>query len=44
MRARRSVVGRPGWATVTELTIAAISVPEESVLSLEELGLLLPSN
>jgi RES domain-containing protein len=29
---------------VTELTIAAIAVPEGSVMSLEELGLLLPTN
>lgn len=38
------VVSRPGWSTVAELTIAAIAVPEGSVLSLEELGLLLPTN
>jgi hypothetical protein len=38
------VVSRPGWATVAELTIAAIAVPEGSVLSLEDLGLLLPTN
>lgn len=38
------MVRRPGWATVAELTIAAIAVPEGSVLSLEELGLLLPTN
>ena len=29
---------------MAELTIAAIAVPEGSVLSLEELGLLLPTN
>ena len=38
------MVNRPGWATVAELTIAAITVPEGSVLSLEELRLLLTSN
>ncbi len=38
------MVNHPGWATVAELTIAAIAVPEGSVLSLEELGLLLTSN
>jgi RES domain-containing protein len=38
------VVSRPGWGTVAELTIAAIAVPEGSVLSLKELGLLLPTN
>ena len=35
---------RPGWATLAELTIAAIAVPEGSILSLEELGLQLPTN
>ena len=35
---------RPGWATVADITIAAIAVPEGSVVSLEELGLLLPTN
>jgi RES domain-containing protein len=38
------VVSRPGWSTVGELTIAAIAVPEGSVVSLEDLGLLLPTN
>ena len=38
------VVSRPGWSTLAELTIAAIAVPEGSVMSLEELGLLLPTN
>ena len=38
------VVSRPGWGTVAELTIAAIALPEGSVLSLEELRLLLPTN
>jgi RES domain-containing protein len=38
------VVSRPGWSTVAELTVAAIAVPEGSVVSLEELGLLLPTN
>ena len=35
---------RPGWATVADITIAAIAVPEGSVVSLEELGLQLPTN
>ena len=38
------MVSRPGWATVAELTIAAIAVPAGSVVSLEELGLQLPTN
>jgi hypothetical protein len=38
------VVSRPGWSNLAELTIAAIAVPEGSVLSLEDLGLLLPTN
>lgn len=38
------VVSRPGWTTLVELTIAAIAVPEGSVVSLDDLGLLLPTN
>ena len=38
------VVSRPGWGTVIELTIAAIAVPEGSVASMNDLGLLLPTN
>lgn len=38
------VVSRPGWDTLEELTIAAIAVPEGSIVSLEEIGLLLPTN
>ena len=38
------VVSRPGLANLAEITIAAIAVPEGSVASLEELGLLLPTN
>ena len=38
------MVSRPGWATVAELTIAAIAVPAGSVVSLDELGLQLPTN
>ena len=38
------VVSRPGWTTLAELTIAAIAVPEESVVSPDDLGLLLPTN
>lgn len=38
------VVSRPGWSTVTEILVAAIEVPEGSVVSLDDLGLLLPTN
>ena len=38
------VVSRPGWSTVAELTIAAIEVPDGTVVSLNDLGLLLPTN
>ena len=38
------VVARPGWATVSELTIAAIDVPDGSVLDLADLAITLPSN
>jgi RES domain-containing protein len=38
------VVSRPGWSSLEELTIAAIEVPEGSVVNLEDLGLLLPTN
>lgn len=38
------VVSRPGWSNLTELTIAAIALPEGSVVSLEDLDLLLPTN
>ena len=38
------VAARPGWDTVTELTIAGIEVSDGSVLDLSELGIILPSN
>lgn len=38
------VVARPGWNTVSELTIAAIEVPDGSVLDLADLAITLPSN
>ena len=38
------VAARPGWDTVTELTIAGIEVPGGSVLDLSDLGIVLPSN
>ena len=38
------VVSRPGWQTVTELTIAALAVPEGSVVDLDDLGMILPTN
>lgn len=43
-RAILEVVSRPAWPTVAELTIAAIPASEGSVLSLNNLGLLLPTN
>lgn len=38
------VAARPGWNSVTELTIAVINVPDGTVLDLADLGLVLPSN
>jgi len=38
------VVSRPGWETVNELIIAVISIPDESVVGLDDLGLVLPTN
>jgi RES domain-containing protein len=38
------VASRPGWSSLAEIMIAAIAVPEGSVVSLEDLGLLLPTN
>lgn len=38
------VAARPGWDTVTELTIAAIEVPHGTVFNLQDLGIVLPSN
>ena len=38
------VAARPGWDTVTELNIAAIEVPDGTVLDLLDLGIVLPSN
>lgn len=38
------VVARPGWSTVAELTIAAIEVPDGSIVDLSDLGIVLPSN
>ena len=37
-------VARPGWNTVSELTIAAIEVPDGSVVDLADLAITLPSN
>src|SRR5215831_4236084 len=37
-------VVRPGWSTVKELTIATIEVPNGSIVGLDEIGLVLPSN
>jgi RES domain-containing protein len=38
------VVSRPGWSHLTELTIAAIEVPERSIVDLDDLDFLLPTN
>lgn len=38
------VAARPGWDTVTGLTIAAIEVLDGTVLDLSDLGIVLPSN
>ncbi len=38
------VAARPGWDTVSELTIAAIQVPDGTVVDLDDLGIVLPSN
>ena len=38
------VAARPGWDTVSELTIAAIAVPDGTVFDLGELEIVLPSN
>lgn len=38
------VVARPGWASVTELVVAAIEVPDGAVVNLADLGITLPGN
>ena len=38
------VVARPGRNTVKELTIASIEVPDGSIVDLDDLGIVLPSN
>jgi RES domain-containing protein len=38
------VVGRPGWETVAELTIAAVEVPDGSIVKLSDVAITLPSN
>ena len=38
------VVSRTSWSAVAELTVATIHVPEGSIVSLEDLDLLLPAN
>lgn len=38
------VAARPGWETVTELIIAAIEVPDGTIVNLSDLGIILPSN
>jgi RES domain-containing protein len=38
------VVSRPGWSGIKELTIAVLEIPDGSVVDLEDLNLLLPTN
>ncbi len=38
------VAARPGWDSVSELTIAAIEVPDRTVVDLSDLSIVLPSN
>lgn len=38
------VVARPGWNAVKELTIASIEIPDGSIVGLDDLGIVLPSN
>ena len=38
------IVARPGWETVDELTVAAIEVPDDSIVGLRDLALVLPTN
>lgn len=38
------VVARPGWQLVSELTVAAIEVPDGSVVDLDDLRITLPAN
>lgn len=38
------IVARPGWETVVELNVAAIDVPEGSIVDLDHLAITLPSN
>ena len=38
------IVARPGWETVVELNVAAIEVPDGSIVDLDDLAITLPSN
>ena len=38
------VVARPGWETVDEITVAAIDVPNDAIVGLADLGIVLPAN
>ncbi|MDQ2778773.1 MAG: RES domain-containing protein [Pseudomonadota bacterium] len=38
------VAARPGWDSLTELWVAAIELPDASVVDLDTLGIVLPSN
>lgn len=38
------IVVRPGWESVAELNVAAIEVPEGSIVNLDDLAITLPSN
>lgn len=38
------VAVRPGWETIREVLIATIEIPDDSLVDLEDLGIVLPSN
>jgi len=38
------VAVRPGWETIQQVLVATIEIPEDSVASLADLGIVLPSN
>lgn len=38
------VVARPKWESVVGLTVAVIEIPDDSIVSLHDLGIALPSN
>jgi RES domain-containing protein len=38
------VAVRPGWETIQQVLVATIEIPEDAVVSLTDLGIVLPSN